>query len=122
MSDTMDIGVVLFVGILVLLAFGLTVAGFALKRPSLALSAMASWFIVCITSYLQEGAIYNALFWISIALTIVSGMEGALIRRGGEDRAEEEVDYRNEMQKAIENRDLTIEAQRVARRSGKYRI
>jgi hypothetical protein len=104
------------------LALCLMVAGFAFKRSSLVLTSMGIWFIMCVYCYLEDGDIYNALFWISIALTIVSGMEGALIRRGGEDRAEEEVDYRNEMQKAIENRDLTIEAQRVARRSGKYRI
>ena len=116
-----SMAITIMAGILVLLCLGLTIGGFALCRPSLALSAMGGWFILCVFSYMQTGQIYNALFWLSIALTITTGMEGALILRKGQEQVEEDVDYVNDMKKAVEMRDIQIEEQRKLRRNGKYR-
>jgi hypothetical protein len=118
----METSNVLFLGILVVLALGLTISGFALRRMSLALSAMAGWFIICVFSYLLSGDIYNALFWLSLALTITCGIEGALLNRtAGGDKVEEEIEYQNAMQKAIERRDIELNQRRENRQINRYK-
>lgn len=109
-------GEALFLLILVLLPLALMIAGFALRRGSMAMAAMGAWFILCVYSYMQTGEIYNAIFWISIALTITSGLEGAMIMRKGEEQAEDAIAYENELDIASKNIDDRIAALRAKRR------
>lgn len=106
----------IFLGILVLLPLALMIAGYALRRGSMAMSAMGAWFILCVYAYMQAGSIYNAIFWLSIGLTITSGLEGAMIMRKGEEEAEDAIAYENELDIASKNIDDRIAALRAKRR------
>ncbi len=106
----------IFLGILVLLPLALMIAGYALRRGSMAMAAMGAWFILCVYSYMQTGSIYNAIFWLSIGLTIASGIEAGTMLSRGEEEAEDAIAYENELDIASKNIDDRIAALRAKRR------
>ena len=107
----------LFLLILVLLPLSLMIAGFALRRGSMVMVAMACWFILCIYAYMQSGDIFNAIFWVAIALTITSGLEGAMILTKGEEDAENIIDYETDLDRALNSQDERNAAIRARRRN-----
>jgi hypothetical protein len=86
--------------LLFIVSLTLMVSGYAMKRSTLVLTSMGTWFVTCVYCYLQTGDIYNALFWITLGLTITSGIEGALLRN----KDDETSDIKSVSDDALEQR------------------
>ena len=106
----------------VLLCLGLTIGGFTLRRSSLAMAGIAAWMSMGAYCYITAAGIwgiYMGLFWVCIAMVIVSGIEGALMLTKGEEKAEEEAEYTAALDEAFRDMDLNLEARRTRRREGR---
>ena len=73
--------------VLVFLALGLTISGYGLKKPVLAMAAAGFWVIVGSFAYSRQTlyvdgteVIMYALFWVSMGMAIVSALEPAIMR------------------------------------------
>lgn len=118
--ETLGSNILLFV--IVLLSLALTISGFVLRRGSLALASMAAWMVTCVWGYIEASGVWGiamGIFWISIAMIIVSGIEGAMILTRAEEKAEEEAEYPSALEEALRDMDEGNKARRERRREGR---
>jgi len=76
---------------LIALPIGLMAAGYIFKRIGLLFSAVGAWILFAVYCYGISSAlwdVYYGLFWLGIAMAIVSAVESMSIRGGGEETEE----------------------------------
>lgn len=110
-------GVSMYLFALIFLSLALTIGGYTLHRGSLAFAGMAAWITTAAFCFIEADgteAVYWAIAWVSIAMMITSGIEGALLSRSGE-KIEDDIEYENELQRnslVLEDRNKQLRARR----------
>jgi len=108
---------------IILMALGLMVAAYTFRRPAVAFGSCGVWVILAVFSYGFSISLWDPfyiLFWISIALVIISAMEGVVLRPKKEDVPEDVNRTESNWQRSNE-RYANFQAQLDLRRSGTIR-
>jgi len=92
---------------LIALPIGLMIMGYVFKRQGLSFGAVGGWILLAVYAYglsATQWDVYYGIFWLGIAMTIVSAVEAMSIRVKSEE-VEEETSFARNVRRMTEHRE-----------------